>query len=73
MLADSLSSDRLGGQVWLPRNRYMAHFFAKAHFGDEQTLNRLNTVIMFGPIASGLAACVIGALIYDVSRLLSAW
>jgi hypothetical protein len=50
----------------------MAHFFQNGHFIDEQTLDRLNTAIILGPIVGGLAACVIGALIYDVSQLLSA-
>ena len=50
----------------------MAHF-VKAHFVDKQTLDRVNTVIMLGMIGSGLAACVIGAFIYDVGRLLSVW
>jgi len=33
----------------------------------------LNTAILFGLIGCGLMACVIGALMYDAGRLLSAW
>jgi len=51
----------------------MAHIFERANFVDKQALARLNTAIIFGPISSGLATCVIGALIYDVARLLSVW
>ena len=40
----------------------MVHFFKKGHFVDEQTLARVNTAVVLGPIASGWAACVIGAL-----------
>ena len=50
----------------------MTHF-GKVHLIDKQMLDRLNTVIMLGMIGSGLAACVIGACIYDVGRLLSVW
>ena len=43
------------------------------HLVDKQTLARLNAAVVLAPIATGLAACVIGALIGDVGRLLSAW
>jgi len=59
--------------VCLPKSGYMVHFFKKGHFVDEQTLARVNTAVVLGPIASGWAACVIGALINDVGRLLSVW
>lgn len=50
----------------------MVHF-GKVHLVEKETLERLNTVIMVGMIGSGLAACAIGAFIYDVGRLFSAW
>jgi hypothetical protein len=50
----------------------MAHFVDKAHF-DRQTLARLNTAIVLGLIVTGLAACALGAIVYDVGRLFSAW
>ncbi len=45
----------------------------RAHFGDKQMLDRLNTVVMLVLVGSGLAACVVGAFAYDVARLLSFW
>jgi len=50
----------------------MAHFAYKAHF-DRPTLARLNTAIMIGSIGSGLAACAVGAVIFDFGRLLAVW
>lgn len=45
----------------------------RAHFLDRQTLARLNTAIMLGLVGSGLAACAIGAFVYDVGRWFSVW
>jgi hypothetical protein len=45
----------------------------KAHFLDRCTLARLNAVIVFGPVFSGLMACMLGALVYDIGRLFSVW
>jgi hypothetical protein len=47
----------------------MAHM----RFADNQTLARLNTAIMLIFVGSGLAACVIGAFVYDAGRLFSVW
>lgn len=51
----------------------MAQLVGKAHFVDRQTLERLNAAILLGLIGSGLAACVIGAFIYDVGRWIAVW
>lgn len=51
----------------------MAHFADKAHFVDKHTLARVNTAVMLGLIGTGLAACVFGAVVYDLSHLFSAW
>lgn len=51
----------------------MAHLVDKAHFVDKHTLARVNTAVMLGLIGAGLAACVFGAVVYDVGRLFSAW
>ena len=55
----------------------MAHLVDKAHCVghgvDKHTLARVNTVLMLGLIGTGLAACVFGAVIYDVGHLFSAW
>jgi len=53
-----------------------AHFawprFDKAHF-DKSMLDRVESAIMLGLVGSGLAACAIGAVIYDVGRWFSVW
>lgn len=51
----------------------MAHILEKAHFVDRKTLARLNGAILLGLVGGGLAACMIGAFVYDVGRLFSAW
>jgi len=51
----------------------MAHFIDKTHCIDKETLERLNTVLMLGLIGCGLAVCVLGAFVYDVSRLIAVW
>jgi len=51
----------------------MAHLVDKAHFIDKHTLARVNTALMLGLIGTGLAACVFGAVVYDLGRLFSAW
>jgi len=50
----------------------MAHLAEKIHF-DRQRLERLNAGILLVLIGSGLAACVIGASIYDIGRMISLW
>jgi hypothetical protein len=40
---------------------------------DRHTLARVNNAIMIGLFGSALAACMIGASVYDVGRLFSAW
>ena len=45
----------------------------RAHFLDRRTLARLNAAIAFGPVFSGLMACMLGALVYDIGRLFSVW
>lgn len=50
----------------------MAHLADKTHF-DRHTLARVNSAIMLGLIGGGLLVCVLGAVIYDVGRLLSVW
>jgi hypothetical protein len=46
--------------------------FDRAHF-DRNTLDRVESAIMLGLVGSGLAACAIGAVIYDLGRWFSAW
>lgn len=51
----------------------MVHILGKAHFDCRQTLARLNAAIVLGLVGSGLLACMLGASVYDVGRLFSAW
>jgi hypothetical protein len=51
----------------------MAHLLGKTHFVDKDSLERVESAIMLGMIGSGLAACVIGAFIYDLGRWFSVW
>jgi hypothetical protein len=50
----------------------IAHFADKAHL-DKDTLARVNSVIMVVVIGGGLALCAIGAFVYDMGRMVSAW
>jgi hypothetical protein len=54
----------------------MAHF-ARPHFDwshfNKGTLDRVESAIVLGLIGSGLAACALGAFIYDIARWFSAW
>ncbi len=57
----------------------MAH--RKVHFdvahlageADSSTLTRIESVVIFGSIGSGLLACALGAFIFDIGRALAAW
>jgi hypothetical protein len=66
-----------GQQAQQPGNGFgtaaMAHILQKAHLFDRRMLARLNTAVVFGPVLSGLAACMLGAIVYDIGRWLSIW
>lgn len=53
----------------------MAHFagldFDKAHL--VQAVDRMESALVIGLIGAGLAACSLGAVVYDVGRWFSAW
>ena len=51
----------------------MIHILQKTHFFDRRVLARLNTAVVFGPVLGGLAACMLGAIVYDVGRWFSIW
>jgi hypothetical protein len=42
-----------------------------AHLLDRHSLERANTAVMLGVLWGGLAVCVIGATIYDITRWLA--
>jgi hypothetical protein len=50
----------------------MASMLHKAHL-DRHTVARINNALMLALFGSGLFACMIGASVYDVGRLFSAW
>jgi hypothetical protein len=49
----------------------MAHLVDKAHLSGK--LERVESAIVLGVIGTGLAACALGAIVYDIGRLFSAW
>jgi hypothetical protein len=44
-----------------------------AHLVDKEFVERANTVLLLGVLWGGLAACVIGALAYDIAYWLQGW
>lgn len=62
-------------QVATPQVTIMAHFagldFDKAHL--VRAVDRVESALVVGLIGAGLMACALGAVIYDVGRLFSAW
>jgi hypothetical protein len=44
-----------------------------AHLVDKEFVERANTVLLLGILWGALAACVIGALAYDVAYWLEGW
>jgi hypothetical protein len=51
----------------------MVHLLGKNHLFDWACLDRVESAIMLSLIGSGLAACVMGAAIYDFGRMFSIW
>jgi hypothetical protein len=50
--------------------------FDKAHFDKAYVmgaLDRVESAIVLGLVVSGLAACALGAFVYDIERLFSGW
>ena len=44
-----------------------------AHLVEKQTIIRANTALMLAVVWGGLAACAIGAIVYDVGRWVGSW
>jgi len=40
---------------------------------EKQTLLRANSAVLLALVGGGLAACAVGAVIYDIGRMLGAW
>jgi hypothetical protein len=50
----------------------MAHFADKLHL-DKGKIDRVESAVLLGLIGGGLAVCVLGAAVYDIGRVFSAW
>jgi len=46
---------------------------AMAHLVDKQFVQRANTAVLLSILWGGLAACAIGAMVYDIAYWLKAW
>jgi hypothetical protein len=44
-----------------------------AQLMEKQTLLRANSALLLALVGGGLAACAVGAVIYDIGRMLGAW
>jgi hypothetical protein len=44
-----------------------------AHLMEKQTLLRANAALLLTFVGGGLVACAVGAIIYDIGRLVGAW
>ena len=44
-----------------------------AHLMEKETLLRANSALLLALVGGGLVACAVGAVIYDVGRMLGAW
>lgn len=44
-----------------------------AHFMEKETLFRANSALLLALVGGGLAACAVGAVIFDVGRMIGAW
>jgi hypothetical protein len=51
----------------------MTQLCERLHGPNGDFLARFNKAVVLGLVGSGLAACVIGAALFDVGRLFSAW
>jgi hypothetical protein len=51
------------------RTTTMAHL----HLMEKQTLLRANSALLLTFVGGGLAACAVGAIIFDIGRLVGAW
>jgi len=44
-----------------------------SHLVDKDSLARANSALLLTIVGGGLAACAVGAVIYDFGKLLSIW
>jgi hypothetical protein len=50
----------------------VAHFADKLHI-DKHKIDRMESAVLLSLIGGGLGFCVLGAAVYDIGRVLSAW
>jgi len=44
-----------------------------AHLMEKETLVRANSALLLTLVGGGLAACAVGAVVYDIGRMVGAW
>jgi hypothetical protein len=44
-----------------------------AHLLEKETLLRANSALLLALVGGGLAACAVGAVVYDIGRTIGAW
>jgi hypothetical protein len=44
-----------------------------AHLVEKETLARANTALLLTIVCGGLAACALGAIVYDIGHWFAAW
>jgi hypothetical protein len=44
-----------------------------AHLLEKETLLRANSALLLAVVGGGLAACAVGAVVYDIGRMVGAW
>ena len=46
---------------------------AMAHLMEKETLLRANSALLLALVGGGLVACAVGAVVYDIGRMVGAW
>ena len=44
-----------------------------AHLLEKETLLRANSALLLALVGGGLVACAVGAVVYDIGRMVGAW
>jgi hypothetical protein len=44
-----------------------------AHLMEKETLLRANSALLLALVGGGLVACAVGAVVYDIGRMVGAW
>jgi hypothetical protein len=44
-----------------------------AHLMEKETLLRANSALLLAIVGGGLVACAVGAVVYDIGRMVGAW